>query len=61
MIDAPGNLTFRDLSGTKTLVAGTHYQLELQLQVPADTGVVKLEWSGPSTPRSLVPKSQLAH
>jgi glucose/arabinose dehydrogenase len=61
VIDALGNTTYKDFTATKSLVAGQSYTIEVQLVVPGDTGVARLEWSSPSTPRSLVPKSQLGH
>ena len=46
-------------TGTLNLVAGQHYMIRVEMFNNLGHGATLLEWSSPSTPRRIVPQSQL--
>jgi hypothetical protein len=46
-------------SGTITLTAGQRYDIRMEYFENLNLAVAKLSWSSPSTPKSIVPRSQL--
>jgi len=48
-----------EASGTIALSAGQLYQIELDYYDDTASGVLSLSWSSPSTPKAIIPQSQL--
>jgi glucose/arabinose dehydrogenase len=63
VIDMKGNkdLTNKDAQKNVSLrlTAGTRYRLRVEFQEKDKQAFIKLEWSSPSQPRQVIPKSQL--
>ncbi len=50
---------FTENSGTIALVAGVRYELRMEFYENGGAAVAKLLWSGPTTPKAVVPSSAL--
>ncbi len=48
-----------DINGSLNLIAGKHYLVRVEMFDNLGKGQAELRWSSPSTPRQLVPQSQL--
>lgn len=59
IIDRWKNQKVTELSGTISLVAGQKYNLKIEYYENTGNAVAELRWSSPSTPKKIVPQSQL--
>lgn len=59
LIDNWADQGVTEKSGSITLVAGQRYDIKIEYYEKAGEATAKLLWSGPSTPKSLVPRTQL--
>jgi hypothetical protein len=59
IIDNWTNHAAAENSGTITLTAGQRYNIEMEFYEDGGLATAKLSWSGPSTPKQIIPQSQL--
>ena len=59
LVDNWTNQSVTEKSGTIALIAGQKYDIVIEYYENTGEAVTKLLWSGASTPKSIVPKSQL--
>jgi len=59
LVDDWMNQSATEKSGTIALVAGQKYNITIEYYENTGDAVTKLLWSGPSTPKAIIPKSQL--
>jgi glucose/arabinose dehydrogenase len=59
IIDNWTNHAAAENSGTIALTAGQRYNIEMEFYEDGGLATAKLSWSGPSTPKQIIPQSQL--
>ena len=59
LIDNWANHAAAENSGTIALMAGQRYTVEMEFYEDGGFATAKLSWSGPATPKQIVPQSQL--
>ena len=59
LVDNWTNQAATEKSGTITLVAGQKYNIVIEYYENTGDAITKLYWSSPSTPKAIIPKSQL--